>query len=71
MAKLENCTVKLMLARDANQSTVGQALGVAEAFGATHLIQYMLFQTEAADPVTFVAVSVFLSVVATVANLIP
>jgi putative ABC transport system permease protein len=49
----------------------GLVVGVAGALGATRLLRTMLFQVGAADPVTFLAVSLLLLVVALAACAVP
>jgi putative ABC transport system permease protein len=50
---------------------LGLALGLACAFGVTRLMQRMLFDVSATDPLIFGGVAVFLGIVATLACLIP
>src|SRR5262249_34262665 len=49
----------------------GVASGVGGALTLTHLIKKLLFEVEAADPLTFIAVSFLLTVVALLACWIP
>jgi ABC-type lipoprotein release transport system permease subunit len=46
-------------------------LGLGGAFGATRLLEDLLFETSATDPGTFVGVGLFFALVALVACIIP
>ncbi len=50
---------------------VGVAIGAAGAFGLTRLMEGLLFDTRAADPLTFVVVSLILAAVAVLAAYVP
>jgi putative ABC transport system permease protein len=50
---------------------IGVALGLAGAFGLTRLMTTLLFGVSATDPITFVAISLLLTTVASVASFIP
>ena len=49
----------------------GVAIGVVAALGLTRLMTSMLFDVRPADPMTFVAVSLLLAVVALVSSYLP
>jgi putative ABC transport system permease protein len=49
----------------------GLAIGLLAAVAATRVIQSMLFETDATDPVTFAAITVLLAAIALVASLVP
>jgi predicted permease len=61
----------LFLRRGAVQLGIGLAIGVAGAFGVGQLLQALLVQTSPRDPVTLVAIVVLLTIVATLACIIP
>jgi len=63
--------MRLVLARGLTLVGIGLLLGTAGAFGATRLVEGMLFQTSAQDPVTFVGVTGCFVLVALVACLVP
>jgi ABC-type antimicrobial peptide transport system permease subunit len=50
---------------------IGAAVGLASAYGLTHLVESRLYGLSAADPATYAGVVVLLLAVATVASLIP
>ncbi len=56
--------LRLVLTRGLSLVGVGLVLGTAGAFGATRLVEGMLFQVSARDPVTFAGVTAFFVVVA-------
>jgi putative ABC transport system permease protein len=63
--------LRLVLARGLTLVGIGLVLGTLGAFGATRLVEGMLFQTSAQDPVTFVGVTGCFVLVALVACLVP
>ncbi len=63
--------LRLVITRGMILVGVGSALGVAGAIGATRLVQGMLFQTSATDPVTFAGVTGFFLLVALGACVLP
>lgn len=63
--------LKLVLSRAMALVAIGLVLGVAGAFGATRLIENLLFNVKPSDPATFVAVSLFFGLIALSACLIP
>jgi putative ABC transport system permease protein len=63
--------LKLVLNRGLLLVGIGLVVGVAGAIGATRLIQQQLFNVEATDPATFVAVSSLFAGIATLACLVP
>ncbi len=63
--------MKLVLNRGLALVGVGLIVGVGGALGATRLIQQQLFNVDATDPVTFVAVSGLFACVAILACLVP
>ncbi len=62
---------KMVLARGARLALIGVAIGLAAALGATRLLRSLLFGVGASDPVTFLAVTAVLVVVALVACYVP
>jgi ABC-type lipoprotein release transport system permease subunit len=50
---------------------LGVAIGVMGAIGLTRLIRQMLFGIEPTDPLTFVAVCLFVAAIALIACLVP
>jgi ABC-type antimicrobial peptide transport system permease subunit len=63
--------MRLVLGEGTGLAIVGVAIGVVAALLATRLVQSMLFEIGAADPLTFVVVAAGLLVVALAASLVP
>jgi predicted permease len=63
--------VRLIVGHGARLALVGIAIGVAASFALTRLMKTLLFGVSATDPITFVAVSILLLVVAVAACYIP
>jgi len=63
--------LRLVLGHGMKMTIAGIGIGLLAAFGLTRLIKTMLFGVGAADPVTFIAISVLLAVVAFLACYIP
>jgi putative ABC transport system permease protein len=63
--------LRLVLGHGMKMTIAGIGIGLLAAFGLTRLIKTMLFGVSAADPVTFIAISVLLAVVAFLACYIP
>ena len=63
--------VRMVLAQGLKWTAAGVIAGLAAAYGLTRLMETLLFGVKPADPVTFVAVPLVLTVVALVANYIP
>jgi putative ABC transport system permease protein len=63
--------VEMVLKRGIALVAVGLIAGLAGAWGVTRLIAELLYQVEPTDPLTFVLVSVFFTLVAVVACLLP
>jgi predicted permease len=61
----------LFLRRGAVQLGIGLVIGVAGAFGVGRLLQAQLVQTSPRDPVTLVSIVALLTIVATVACIVP
>ena len=61
----------LVIGKSLTVVAVGIALGAAGAYGLTRLMDGLLFGVTATDPLTFIAVSLFLAGVAAVASAIP
>ena len=61
----------MILKQGLTLAVAGIAVGVVAAFGLTRLMQSLLYEVGAADPLTFVTVPVALLVVAVLASLIP
>ena len=62
---------KMVLSRGFVLVGLGLVVGIGGAIGAGRLIQTLLFQVEASDPVTLLSISVFFVLVALLACLIP
>ncbi len=60
-----------VLRRGMKLTFAGLAAGIAGAFAVTRLVSSMLVNVDAADPVTFAAVAVFLALVALAASYVP
>jgi ABC-type antimicrobial peptide transport system permease subunit len=60
-----------VLAEGARTTLIGVAGGLAAALGLTHLMAGLLYGVSATDPLTFVAVALFLSCVALAACYVP
>jgi ABC-type antimicrobial peptide transport system permease subunit len=63
--------LKLVLAQGMKLVGAGVAIGAGLAYGATRVMQSLLFGVKASDPVTFAAVAGILTLVAAIATLIP
>jgi predicted permease len=63
--------LRLVVGQGTRLATVGVALGLAGAFGASRLARAMLFEVSPLDPVTFAASAVLLLAVAALASLVP
>ena len=63
--------IGLVLRRGFALVGVGLVLGIGGAVAATRVMQQLLFETPATDPLTFVSVAIFLSLVTLAACLIP
>jgi len=63
--------VKLVVNRGLKLVVAGLVAGLMAAFWSTRLIQQMLFNVEATDPVTFATVCLFFGIVALIACLVP
>jgi putative ABC transport system permease protein len=63
--------LRLVLGQGLKLALAGVAIGTAAALGLTRLLTKLLFEIEPADPLTIVAVSILLAVVATIACWIP
>jgi putative ABC transport system permease protein len=63
--------LRLMVLQGMKLAGIGIVLGLAAAYGATRLLESLLFGVKSKDPVTFAAVAVMVSIVAAVASLVP
>jgi putative ABC transport system permease protein len=63
--------VKLVVAQGMMLTLAGVAIGVVGALGVTRLLSSSLYGVKAADPLTYVAVALFLACVSLVACLVP
>jgi putative ABC transport system permease protein len=63
--------LKLVVAQGMALTLIGAGLGLVGALGLTRLMQSMLFEVSATDPLTFAALAVLLSVVAMLACYLP
>jgi predicted permease len=62
---------RLVVGQGMALAAVGVALGLAAAFGTTHIMQAMLFEVTPTDPPTFLAISTLLLTVALLATYLP
>ena len=63
--------LKMVVGQGLRHALLGVAVGLAASFAATRLLRSMLFGVQPTDPVTFIAVSVVLTMVTLVASYIP
>lgn len=63
--------VEMILKRGIMLVVIGLVLGLVGAFGATRLLEDMLFNVDPIDPATFALVSLFFTIVAIIACLLP
>jgi putative ABC transport system permease protein len=63
--------LKLVVGQGMTLTLIGAGLGLVGALGSTRLMQTLLFEVSATDPLTFAALAVLLSVVALVACYLP
>ena len=63
--------LRLVLEDGGKLVLMGIAIGLVAAFGLTRLIKSFLYGVDAADPITFAAVAVLLSLVALAACYVP
>ena len=66
-----NSVMRLVVGQAMVPALIGVVLGLAGAWGATRLMSSLLFGVSATDPVTFIAVALFLLAVAALASWIP
>jgi putative ABC transport system permease protein len=62
---------KLIVGRGMKLTLIGVVIGIAGAAALTRLMHGLLFNTSATDPITFILISVLLSVAAFLACFIP
>jgi putative ABC transport system permease protein len=63
--------MRLVVGQAMTPVLIGVILGLAGAWGATRLMSSLLFGVSATDPLTFLAVALFLLVVAALASWLP
>jgi putative ABC transport system permease protein len=63
--------LKLVVARGMTLTMIGAGIGLGAALALTRLMQTLLFEVSATDPLTFVTLAVLLSVVALVSCYLP
>ena len=63
--------LKLVIGQAMLQTLLGVAVGIAAALALTRLMESLLFEVSATDPLTFVAISVVLTGVALAACFVP
>ncbi len=63
--------LKMVLRQALTLTAIGLAIGLAAAFGASRILSSVLFEVKANDPLTYVAVSILLALVAMIASFIP
>lgn len=66
-----SAVIGLVLREGLRLTAIGLLVGLGVAFALTHLMQTLLFEVSATDPLVFAFVAVFLLVVATLACLVP
>jgi putative ABC transport system permease protein len=67
----QGSVLRLMVSEGARLAIFGVAIGIVAAFVITRLISSLLFEVSATDPVTFLGLSVLLSLAALLASYIP
>jgi putative ABC transport system permease protein len=63
--------LKLVLGQGLKLALAGTVIGIAGALALTRLIQGLLFQVSATDPITFISVAALLTIVALAASYLP
>jgi putative ABC transport system permease protein len=63
--------LKLVLGQGLELALLGAAIGIAGALALTRVIQGLLFQVSATDPVTFISVTALLTIVSLAASYLP
>jgi predicted permease len=63
--------LRMVVSQGMTTALVGVTLGLAGAFGLTHVMQTLLFGIDAVDPLTFVVIPLLLSAIALLASWIP
>ena len=63
--------MRLVVGQAMTPALIGVGLGLAGAWGATRLMSSLLFGVSATDPITFIAVALFLLAVAAAASWVP
>jgi putative ABC transport system permease protein len=63
--------MRLVVGQAMTPALIGVVLGLAGAWGATRLMSSLLFGVSATDPITFIAVALFLLAVAAAASWVP
>jgi putative ABC transport system permease protein len=63
--------LNLVLGQGLKLALTGALIGIAGALALTRLIQGLLFQVSATDPVTFISVAALLTIVALAASYLP
>jgi predicted permease len=71
LGALPGAVLSMILRDSLRLVAIGAAVGLASAYGLTHLVESRLYGLSAADPATYAGVVVLLLAVATVASLIP
>jgi putative ABC transport system permease protein len=66
-----NWLLRLMIGQGIRLTLTGVTIGIAGAFSLTQVMTGLLFDVEATDPLTFVSITLLLSVVAMQACFIP
>jgi putative ABC transport system permease protein len=63
--------LKLVVRQGLTLAAIGVALGLLGAFGITRVIQSLLYNVSTTDPISFLGVSIFLTVIAVLASYLP
>ena len=63
--------LRLVVGSGARMAVAGIALGLVGTYAATRVLGALLYQVSPADPVTFIAIAVLMSIVAVIASYVP
>jgi putative ABC transport system permease protein len=63
--------VRLVVGQGLSLAAIGVAIGLAGAFGVTRVIQSLLYNVTATDPISFGGVALFLALIAALASYLP
>ena len=63
--------LRLVVRQGLTLAAIGVVVGLVGAFGITRVIQSLLYNVSTTDPISFLGVSIFLSVIAVLASYLP